>query len=160
LGETLILKQDSTKLRWVLFCWLALAVVFAWIGLDPSRFRGSPEFNQLLGLFGFLLSGACSVRVLFKRPATLTFTPQGFAVGERPPTSWSDVERFFIVTIHGTKLVSYVLTPGARSTLRGKARISAALSLTAAHGQVPGFLDREPEEVRDLLEDWRARFAA
>lgn len=159
MSETLVLRQDPARLRWVAIGGMALALASAWIGLEPSRFRGSPEFNQIFGLAGFLLFGLASVRAFFRRPATLTFTSQGFVVGERPLTAWPDVERFFIITIRGTKLVSYKLTPEARSALRGRARISAALSLTKADGQVPAFLDRKPEEVCDLLEDWRARFA-
>jgi hypothetical protein len=158
LSETLVLRQDPAKLRWVLLGGAVLTVLSAWIGLDPSRFKGSSEFNQIFGLIGFLFFGVGSVRALFKRPATLTFTIEGFAVGGRPPTPWPDIERFFIVTIRGTKLVSYRLTAEARSALQGKSRINAALSLTQADGQVPAFLDRKPEEVRDLLEIWRARF--
>jgi len=159
LGETLVLKQDSNKLRWVLFGSLVFAVGFAWIGLAPNQFKGSPEFNQVLGFLGFVFFGVGAVRALAKRPATLTVTSQGFAVGAAPFTAWSDVERFFILTIRGSKLVSYKLTKDAKSALRGKAKLGAALSLTEADGYVPAFLDREPEDVRDLLEDWRTRFS-
>ncbi len=103
-------------------------------------------------------TGFAGFRKIFY-PTELVLGPQGFQVrGLRPKAvvPWDDIERFFIVTIQRSKLVSYVLKPEARAALRG-ASFNASLSLTEADGHLPAYLDRTPEEVCQLLEAWRRR---
>ena len=164
MAETLILRQARSKMIWVIGGSLAFVALGLWMIAYPEGFRRSPEFVRLIGFasvafFGW--TGLGGVRSMFK-PTELVLAPEGFQVRGRRPKSvvrWAAVERFYIVTIHRSKLVSYVLKPEERAALRGLASINASLSMTGADGQVPAYLDRTPEDVCELLEAWRLRYA-
>ena len=165
MAETLILRQVRSKLRWVLVGSLVFVGAGLWMIIHPERFSGSPEYVRLVSFASvifFAWAGFASVRKMFK-PTELVLGPQGFQVrGLRPKAvvPWGDIERFFIVTVQRSKLVSYVLKPEARAALRGIASFNASLSLAEADGHLPAYLDRTPEEVCQLLEDWRLRFVS
>lgn len=151
-------------MKWVVLGSLAFVIIGIWMIVHPEGLRRSPEFVRFMGFasvafFGW--TGFTSVRALLK-PTEVVLGPEGFQVRGRGPKAlvpWADIDRFFIITIQRSKLVSYVLKPEARSALRGMASINASLSLTGADGQLPGYLDRTPEETCELLEAWRARSA-
>ena len=61
---------------------------------------------------------------------------------------WNEVEAFFVTSVRGAKWVSYRKSGGGRSILRAM-----------GDGALPSQLDQSPDAVRDLMEEWRARYA-
>ena len=152
-------------MKWVVVGSLGFVLIGIWMFIFPEGSRRSPEFVRFMGFVSvafFGWTGFNGVRSLLK-PTELVLGREGFQVRGRKSKAvvpWGAVERFYIVTIHRSKLVSYVLKPEARAALRGMASINASLSMTGADGQLPPYLDRTPEDVCELLEAWRLRSAS
>ncbi|MBU3974227.1 MAG: hypothetical protein KKE42_10575 [Alphaproteobacteria bacterium] len=160
--ETLILRQDASKTKWVLPGSVAFVAFGIWMVINPESSRYSPEFVRFAGLASIAFFGWVGINSFRSRsrPVELILTPEGFEVGgprPKPIVPWKNIERFFIVTVRGIELVSYDMKPGVGVVRRGLATLNT--SLTGADGQVPAYLDRAPEEVCELLEGWRRRHA-
>lgn len=160
MAETLILRQDASKTKWVLPGSVAFVAIGAWLVINPESSRYSPEFVRFAGLAAIAFFGWVGINSFRSRsrPVELILKPEGFEVGgprSKPVVPWKDIERFFVVTVKGIDLVSYDMKPGASGVRRGMAALNT--SLTGADGQVPAYLDRAPEEVCELLEAWRRR---
>ncbi|MDY6923765.1 MAG: STM3941 family protein [Pseudomonadota bacterium] len=163
--ETLTLRQSPSKMRWVVVGSLVFVAIGLWMIVYPEGYSRSPEYIRFIGFASVIFFGLAAVASVGSvlKPTELVLGPDGFQVRGRRPKAvvpWSDVERFFIVKIQRTKLVSYVLKPDARAALPGVASLSASFSLTGADGHLPAYLDRTPQEVCELLEAWRIRSAS
>ncbi len=69
---------------------------------------------------------------------------------------WSDVERFYIVAVRGTKLIAIVYKPGyaEQQVLR---KLSS--SVAGMEGAIPNCYTASREEILSALNEWHARYA-
>lgn len=125
-----------------------------WMVLHPDESsRRSVESQLFWGWANIVFFGLCGLSGLFtlRKPAEIRLTPEGFQVLDRRTgeiVPWDEVEAFSVTSVRGAKWVSYKKTGGRRSILR-----------TMSDGALPSQLDQSPEAVRDLMEEWRARYA-
>ena len=162
MAETLILRQDASKTKWLMLGSVGFVAIGVWMVINPESSRSSPEFVRIAGLVCVFFFGWTGFNRFRSRsnPVELILRPEGFEVRgpqPKPIVAWKNIERFFVVTVRGIELVSYDMKPGAGVVRRGMAALNT--SLTGADGQVPAYLDRAPNEVCDLLEAWRRRHA-
>jgi hypothetical protein len=95
---------------------------------------------------------------LVVRPSFLYINVEGFAVGSKRrfhTYKWSDVEVFYVHSIHGNEMVMFNMSPGFQ---RSSAMRSAAKSFTGFEGALPDTYSMTPKELAALLNDYRHQF--
>lgn len=159
--ETLVLRRSRQKSSLVLLgsvAFVAIGLLMA-LGEPSDSSRYSLEFVRLFGWLSIVFCGwaaLASLRSLI-RPIELVLTPEGFFVKggwRKRQVAWRDVRRFFIGQVKRSKFVCYELN-------REKTEFQRAMGLSGrgawGDGQIPAHLETHPDDVLDLLEDWRRR---
>lgn len=130
------------------------------LGPTSGSSRYSPEYVALVGWLSVLFFGGAGLLWTAKllKPRQLVLTTEGFqilAFNRGAIRPWHEIERFFIVEVRRTKIVSYVVKPDAKSAAENIAALR--MSGEKADGSLPRLLTLGPEEVYELVEDWRHR---
>ena len=158
-----MLRSSRQKTVLAIFGAVAFVAIGLFMAIGPisESSRYPPEIVRGTGwlcIAFFGGTGLLSVNTL-ARPKEVHLSPEGFRVkGLRrtPLVPWSHVRRFFIAEIKRSKFVCYELN-------RSPAMLERALVLgrTGAwgDGQIPAHLETHPDQVLELLEDWRRRYA-
>ena len=124
-----------------------LSIVGAWFTYPDSY----------LGAVILLLLGLLLINVTRQR---LVFNPRGFrATGlpwSRGLVRWRDVDRFFVTTTRGAKIVGFLYSPAYLALADGRAGLLAKLGLGRV-GQAPSFGNAERQAA--LMEGWRVRWS-
>ena len=129
-------------------------VIGIWMILDPNESsRRSVESQVFWGWASVLFFGLCGLTGVYTlvKPAEVQLTVDGFQMRGRKTgrlVRWDEVEAFFVTKVRGAKFVSYKKSGGAPSLLRAM-----------GDGALPSQLEQSPEAVRDLMEEWRTRYA-
>jgi hypothetical protein len=140
---------------WLLAVSTVFVVIGIWMILDPEgSSRRSAEWQIFGGWFSVVFFGSGTLIGLYTlvKPIEILLTAEGFQIrgprrGRLVP--WNGVESFYVTKVHGAKFVFYKKTEGAPSLLGAMGDVS-----------LPPQLDRSPEALRDLMEQWRTRYAS
>jgi hypothetical protein len=121
----------------------------------------SPALLHLIGWANVVFFGLIGLKMLagLLRPTRVVLTPAGFQIKElltKPLVRWGDVDQFFIAQVLRTKFVCYELRPGLKSSLE---KVWHSQRPQWGDGQMPTLLELEPEQVRDVLIEWRDRYS-
>jgi hypothetical protein len=159
-----VLRRSRRKTSLALLGSLALVVIglFMIVGEPSASSRYSPEVVRLIGWISIIFfgwTGLVAVRNLI-RPIELILTPDGFSVKggwKKRAVAWRDVRRFFVAEVRRSKFVCYELN-------REPTEFQRAMGLSSTghwgDGQIPAHLEDHPDDVVELLEDWRRRYMA
>lgn len=88
----------------------------------------------------------------------LKLTAQGFEVGSLGGgklTRWSDVERFYVGSIRGTKMIAIVYTP-SYAEQRSLRKVSSAMA--GMEGAIANSYASSREEILKTLNEWHTRY--
>lgn len=123
--------------------------------------RSSPEMIAFFGWAALIFFGLAAIAGVWGmvKPAELVLTSDGFQVRDvriAPLVRWRDIERFTVASVRGARFVSYWLKPETKPM-----QLMAKIDLGEfPDGALPAHLEKSPEQVCAIMEDWRRRYGA
>lgn len=130
-------------------------IAFVVLGLFVARDK--PLIGWLCVIF-FGLGIPAAVLMLLPGKVYLKLNPQGFEMASpfnKKLIRWSDVDRFYIGAIKGTKMIAIVFRPGY-SDQQALRKLSS--SVAGMEGAVPNSYAESRDGLLKVLNEWHARY--
>lgn len=158
--DTLVLRQSSTKVGWIAFGSVILALGSLLMALNPEIGRRPAEFNVIVGWCGFVFFGVCCFVCMARldKPSELHLTATGLELRQWSGSkhySWSSVREFFVWEHQRTRMAALRLHDNAPE-MASASKLNQGFGLD---GSIGNGWDRSPEDIVELLRSWKARHA-